>query len=410
MLGTVGVLATAGAPATVVAALGALAAAALAGAPSALAVTDCVTPLPAPVVVLGGQGSLESVIVDARGRLFYTDTTKKALMRLDRPGAAPTLVRGGIDAPGGLAFDADGTHLFVGQGDSLTGGLAGDLRPAGTLLRVDVDTGASTVFATGLRMANGLARTADGTLFASSDVGASLDRISADGAVTGDWARVFSGNGLAIDSGQTGLFVTQTVAPAAIVRVDLDKPAKVKTFYRASGADTTAGLDGMTIDPTDRLVVAANLSGEVWRVGTDAAACALARGLKNTSAVAYGHGSDGFSDGRLFAVGFDGRIVEVPAGRLPAATAPPDLADGPGPAARVAVSPASARVRSGRVRLALHVRVGGRAVRMTVTVAGRRVRTGRTVTVPVGPGVRRLRVHLTVAGRAYTRTIRLVRG
>jgi sugar lactone lactonase YvrE len=384
-------------------------AALLACAPAALAVPDCETPLPPATTVLDGQGSLESVIVDGRGRLFYTDTTAKALMRLDRPGATPVPVKGGIDALGGLAFDADGTHLFVGQGDSLVGGLTGNLQPAASLLRIDVDTGATTVFATGLRMANGLARAADGTLFASSDLGASLDRIGPDGTLTRDWASVFSGNGLAIDSAQTGLFVNQTLAPAAIARVDLDKPAKVTTFFRATGADVVAGLDGMTIDPSDRLVVAANLTGQVWRVGTDAAACALARGLTNTSAVAYGHGAEGFSEGRLFAVGFDGKVVEVPAGRLPAGTPPPGLVDGPAPAARISLAPASARVRGGRVRLAFHVRVGKRLVAARLRIGTRTVRTGRTVTLRVAPKARTLRVRFSVAGRAYTRTVTLRR-
>jgi gluconolactonase len=384
-------------------------AALLIGAPAALAVPDCETPLTPAGVILDGQGSLESVIVDGRGRLFYTDTTAKALMRLDRPGAAPVLVKGGIEAPGGLAFDADGTHLFVGQGDSLAGGLTGNLQPAASLLRVDVDTGATTVFATGLRMANGLARAADGTLFASSDLGTSLDRIGADGKLTRDWAGVLSGNGLAIDSAQTGLFVNQTFVPAAIIRVDLDKPAKVTTFFRATGADLTAGLDGMTIDGSDRLVVAANLTGEVWRVGTDAVACALARGLTNTSAVAYGHGTEGFSDGRLFAVGFDGRIVEIPAGRLPASVPPPALVDGPAPATRITLTPASARVRDGRVRVAFQVRVGKRLVATRLRIGTRTVRTGRTVALRVGAKARTLRVRFTVAGRAYTRTVTLRR-
>ncbi len=371
---------------------------------AAAAVPDCTSPLPAPQAVLAGQGTLESVIVDARGRLFYTDVTAGALMRLDRPGATPAVVKAGIDAPGGLAFDADGRHLFVGQGDSFAGGTQGLVDPVASLLRVDVDTGTSTVFATGLRMANGVVRAADGTLFASIDVGTSLDRIAPDGKVQRDWATVVSGNGLAIDRAQRALFVNQTFQPAAITRIPLDAPGSPTTFFRASGTDVAAGLDGMTIDPSDRLVVAANLAGEVWRVGTDGAACALGRGLTTTSAVAYGHGAEGFSEGRLFAVGFDGVVAEIPGGRLPVPATP----EAPPPPA-VTLLPRSATVRDGRVRVVLHVRVGRRYVRTTVGLAGRRYRTGRRVTVPVPPTVTALRATFRVAGGTYRRAIALRR-
>ncbi|XAY07226.1 hypothetical protein DSM112329_04107 [Paraconexibacter sp. AEG42_29] len=388
---------------------------ALVAAPSASAVPDCATPLPAVVPVLAGQGSLESVIVDGGGRLFYTDTTAKALMRLDEPGAAPVVVRAGIEAPGGLAFDADGRHLFVGQGDSLAGGLTGNLAPAASLLRVDVDSGQATVFATGLRMANGLVRAADGTLYASTDLGTSLDRIAPDGGLRRDWASVISGNGLAIDRAQRSLFVNQTFVPAQISRIDLADPRRVSTYFRAP-ADLAAGLDGMAIDPADRLVVAANLTGEVWRIDTDGTGCALGRGLVSTSAVAYGQGARGFSAGRLFAVGFDGKVVEVPGGRLAPQAAPPAAVPGPAVrpirAPRLTLQPAAARVRGGFVAFVPRLTRGGakgRRVAATLRIGGRTLRTGRPVRLRVGPGATRLTVRFTVAGDGYQRTIRLLR-
>jgi gluconolactonase len=381
---------------------GAVAALALTLPAAAQAVPDCTTPLPAPRAVLTGQGVLESVVVDARGRLFYTDGTAKALMRLDRPGATPAVVRGGIDAPGGLAFDGDGRHLFVGQGDGFAGGLQGNVDPVASLLRIDVDTGATTTFATGLRMANGLVRAADGTLFASTDVGATLDRIAPDGKVQRDWAAVLSGNGLAIDRAQRTLFVNQTFQPAAITRIPLEDPGSPAPFFTATGADVTAGLDGMTIDPADRLVSAANLAGEVWRIGTDGVACALGRGLRTTSAVAYGHGTEGFSEGRLFAVGFDGVIVEVPGGQLDVA---PVIAHAPA----VTLLPRSARVRDDVIRVVLHVRARSRYVRSTVRIAGRTVRTGRRVTLRVPAKATRLKATFGYAGERVDGTITLRR-
>lgn len=380
---------------------------ALATAPTASAVPDCATPQPGPLPVLSGQGTLESVVVDARGRLFYTDQTAAALMRLDRPGAPPVRVAA-VQAPGGLALDADGRHLFVGTGDSIQGGLLGNVAASAQLLRIDGDTGAVETFATGLRMANGVTRAADGTLFTSSDLGFGVERISPAGVVQPNWAAVFSGNGLAIDAAQRFLFVNQTFAPAAVVRVPLSDPSSPETYFRASGADLTAGLDGMTIDPQDRLIVAANLSGEVWRVGTDGAACALGRKLTNASAVAYGRGDTGFSEGRLFSVGFDGVVAELPAGRLAAVAAPTPKPPKATPA--ITLLPRSARVVGGRVRVVLHVRRGKHFVRATRVRAGRvPLRTGRRVTVRVSPSATLLVVTFRVGGKAYRRTVRLVR-
>ena len=59
-------------------------------------------------VLCSGCGLLESVIVDREGRLFFTSQTRRALLRLDAPDAAPVVVAFGIPAPGGLALAEDG--------------------------------------------------------------------------------------------------------------------------------------------------------------------------------------------------------------------------------------------------------------------------------------------------------------
>jgi len=358
--------------------------------------------------VLTGQGSLESVIVDARGRLFYTDTTARALRRIDAPGAPPKTILADLVAPGGLALDNQG-RVIVGSGDSLAGGALGNVAPAARLLRVGPDGGPAEVVADGLQMANGVVRARDGTLFASSDVGLGIDRVAPDGAVTLRWAIVASPNGLAIDRVGRYMFAAQTFVPAAIARIDLRDPSRVETYVSAP-ADFAAGLDGMTIDGEDRLYVTANVSGEVWRIGTDRSVCAVGTGLVNPSAVAFGEGTSGFSAGRLFAVGFDGTIAEVPGGSLPVTGAPaPALR-----AVRFEFFPRTARVRDGRVRVrprVFNVYADGsrrrRAVR--VAIAGRRIRTGRAITVRVGRRDRVLTARFTARGIRRTRTIRLLR-
>ena len=71
-----------------------------------------------------------------------------------------------------------------------------------------------------------------------------------------------------VDTTGTWLYVAQTFVPAAISRVELADPAQVEAWFTAPAADFAAGLDGLTRDAHDRLYVAANGGGEVWRVGT----------------------------------------------------------------------------------------------------------------------------------------------
>lgn len=279
----------------------AVAASALWAAPAA-AVPTC-PDAPTARVIADRQGSLEAVAVDDGGRIFYSATDSKAIMRIDAPEAAPVAVTGGIEAPGGLVFDDDGS-LVAAEGNSLLNGVLGNLVGLARLWRIDPDTGARTLVAEGLSMGNGLARGPDGAFYASDDMGLPLDRIRGSEVERG-WAIVLSANGLAVDPSGDWLYAAQTFAPAAIVRINLHDPREIHTWARPGLLDIAAGLDGMTIDAAGRLYVAANLAGEVWRVGADRSICALARGLDQPSAVAL-RGDD------AIVVGFGGQVVELP--------------------------------------------------------------------------------------------------
>jgi streptogramin lyase len=266
-------------------------------------------------VLCSELGVLESAIVDHRGRLFVTSQTwdgpiRGALLRLDRPDAEPVPIARRIPSPGGLAFDERG-RLLVGYGDSLPGGLVGNVVGRAGLLRVDPDTGETEPYVRGLSMANGVARAANGTLFASNDVGTHIDRIDPDRTVHRRWAKVASPNGLAVDPTGRYLYATQTFVPAAIKRIDIADPANVTSYAQPPPWARAALLDGLTIDAAGRLYVAANGAGQLWRVDTDGTICALARGLRFPSAVALGQGPNGFSAGNLYAVTFSGDVVAV---------------------------------------------------------------------------------------------------
>lgn len=364
----------------------------------AQAVPDCPGVAP-PRIVLEGQGVLESIIADRKGRLVYSDGTKKAFMRLDAAGVPPRVLTPDVEAPGGLALDADGA-LLAGYGDSIANGARGESDPQAGLLRIDPETGAKATYAAGLQMANGLARGRDGTLYASNDIGTSLDRVLPDRTVEVGWADVQSPNGLAVDSTGRFLFAAQTFRPAAIQRVDI--ATRRSTLYAQPPAeDIAAGLDGMTIDERDRLFVAANAAGEIWRVDTDRTICALARGQAQASAVNFGSaapGAPGFPATSLYFVTFGGVVGEIPGAR-PAAVTPATL---PRPRRlRVTVAPLAPKALR-RLRLRVRVRSasaagGTRYLRgATVRIGRRSARTdsaGRaSVPVYLRRGISRLRV------------------
>jgi sugar lactone lactonase YvrE len=270
---------------------------------------------PPPVRVLRRcLGVLESVIVDDRGRLFFTSQTrcghKGAILRMDSPDAEPEEVLGGIVSPGGLAWDDDG-WLIAGYGDSPHGGLIGNWIGLAGLLRVNPETGVCEPWVRGLGMANGVARAPDGAVYASNDIGTHLDRIDRDGNVERRWARVASANGLAVDAAGRFLYAAQTFVAARIARVDLHDPVSVTTYARAPAGACASMLDGLAIDATGRLFVAANGAGQVWRIDPDGTIQALARGLRCPSAVALGRGVRGFRADNVYAVTFAGDVVEV---------------------------------------------------------------------------------------------------
>ena len=123
-------------------------------------------------------------------------------------------------------------------------------------------------------MANGVTRGPGGLIFASSDFGTGIDLIQKR-QVQIAWATLVSPNGLITDSTGKYLFANQTFTAAAIQRIPIDDPAGIETYYSAGPADVAAGFDGLTRDGEDRLYVAANNAGQVWRVDGPGDACSL---------------------------------------------------------------------------------------------------------------------------------------
>jgi sugar lactone lactonase YvrE len=286
----------------------------LAAPAAAEAVPDCGR-APTQRVLASGLGLLESVIVDDRGHLFFTDSEHGQLLRMNRRGAEPKVVVEGIRAPGGLALMPDGS-LLVGYGDSLVTASRGTENPQAGLIRFDPSTGETSPYADGLTMANGVTRGPDGAVYASNDFGIGVDRVL-DGQIELAWAQLPSSNGLVVDSSGRHLYAAQTFVDAAIARIELTDPPTVSPYFQAPASDRAAGLDGLTRDQHNRLYVAANLGGAVWRVGPDRNACALAHMPPlGPSAVAFGTAPgksrpSGFGRRNLYVTTFQGELLQL---------------------------------------------------------------------------------------------------
>ena len=114
--------------------------------------------------------------------------------------------------------------LIVGFGDSLPGGLIGNLVGLAGLLLVDPDSGERGPGSPAWRWRTGSPAPPDGTIFASNDFGTHIDRVDPHGTVHRRWATVPSANGLAVDPGGRYLYAAQTFVPAAIKRVEIARP------------------------------------------------------------------------------------------------------------------------------------------------------------------------------------------
>lgn len=269
--------------------------------------------------LVDGRGILESVGVDNRGRLFFTDSTAGELLMLRRPGAEPKLILDGIDGPGGIVFRRDG-RLLVGFGDSIQQAADGTLNPEAGLLLVDPRARSAEVHTEGLQMANGVARGPGRAIYASNDVTGGVDRVR-NRKPQLNWANVSSANGMIADRARKTLFVNQTFQPSSITRVPFDDPTAAKVYFQADPIDFVGGLDGLTRDGRDRLYAAANGAGQVWRIDGPDSACALADRdpfPSGPSDLAFGRKRGKFGPRNLYVTTFGGELLELTGARGPA--------------------------------------------------------------------------------------------
>jgi hypothetical protein len=271
----------------------------------------------------------------------------------------------GISGTGGLAWEPDGSLILGFNGSTQNAFVDGT---DGGLMRVNPETGESAVLTRGMGQANGVVRGPDGAIYASNDFGHGIDRFE-DGKLEDDWSKVQTPNGLVIDTAGRFMYAAQTFRPASVARIDLRDPSKEDPLFEAAPADQAGGPDGMTRDDRDRLFLAVNGAGEVWRIDPDGEACRLASGIMNASALNWGGGAPGFPAENLYVVAFSGVLVEL----VNATDRPPPAG---APRLAVEVTPATAKRRT---TTGFRVRVTAAATALegaVVRLGNRRATTG----------------------------------
>lgn len=264
--------------------------------------------------VASGFGMLENLEFDGRGSMIVSEPSPigpGALRTVGPNGERGTLVSG-VESPGGLVRDGD--TLFFTTGNSLAAGLLG--MRTGTIDRIDLGTGARSVYASGLTMPNGLARSATGDLFTTRNLGggSGLTRIAVGGdesvgSVSSVRTDLGSANGIGIGGGN--MYVANTFDPETTVTVlDEQDPAGPSSRIRVDGIGPLTMSDDLTVADDGKVYLAQNLAGRVVRVDPESgSSCVIATGVPLTSSVAFG--GVGFDSEALYATSFDGTVRKM---------------------------------------------------------------------------------------------------
>ncbi|WP_180357060.1 SMP-30/gluconolactonase/LRE family protein [Streptomyces sp. TLI_146] len=268
-----------------------------------------------PVEVAHLSDWVESIAVDKRGRMFATAYFTGRVYRIDAPGSTPVPLTGNIGANGGIVVREDG-RLLVGTGNDVLHSLTGDALPLSKLLLVDPESGQVSTYASGLGGIDGVALAPDGTVYTTTLGGRSIGRVTPDGRVDPSWAQVRQPNGIAVSPDGTQVYVIQTTVAPGLYRIPADDPAHSRRWISAAPSDALAFPDGLTLDGRGRPLIATHTAGQIWRVEGESL-CAVESGLYLSTQITYGNGARGFSAGKLYRSGVNGRIYEVPAGAEP---------------------------------------------------------------------------------------------
>ncbi len=144
--------------------------------------------------------------------------------------------------------------------------------PDGKVYTVDPD-GEATFLADGIDSPNFVAIAQDGTALISDDIDTRVFRVTPGGEVSVVIENVPSPNGMAFSPDGTALYIASTfTAQGQLTRYDVgdDGMPIEATGQEILHLGVASTPDGIAVDEENRVYVAANLPGEIWRVDGDA--------------------------------------------------------------------------------------------------------------------------------------------
>ncbi|GED99955.1 hypothetical protein nbrc107696_04020 [Gordonia spumicola] len=223
--------------------------------------------IPAPVPVVSWA---ENIGYDRDGDLWVSRTLQNVIDRYDAHGRHVGAVR--VHAPGSVRLGPDG-RMYATSGDNPINMVPG-LPLTGRIVSFDPAERkpAVTTIARGLGMPNGLAITADGTMYVG-DSNLGVVKVRKNGTIDRAWTarapknlapnRVVNGTGMngVVVSGDTAYVAMTSSLSSRILRIPLSAPERVGV-----AADLTAPLPGSVDDLAlvgDRAIAAATATGQV---------------------------------------------------------------------------------------------------------------------------------------------------
>lgn len=291
------------------AAVGSMAAGMLLCAPTASAAPVC-APWSVSTVATG-YGMLENLAFGGDGSMYLSETSPVGPGTIQRltPDAVRSVAVPDVSSPGGLVVH-DRT-LYFATGNGTAAGLFGT--PDGTVDTVDLESGVRSTYARGLVMPNGLARSSDGDLFATRNLGASTGLTLVPSAAPHEPTVVRTdlgtANGIANDGDM--LYISNTFDPELRITVlDVRDPGGAARTIPVDGFGPVTASDDMTVGPDGRIYLAQNLASRILRIDpVDGSSCVIATGMPLTTSVRFG--GPGWDTASLFATSFDGTVRQV---------------------------------------------------------------------------------------------------
>jgi sugar lactone lactonase YvrE len=231
--------------------------------------------------LLTGQGWLENLNFDGHGGMTISALAQGKILRLTRHGLSTLAAN--VFAPGGQV--RLGHFLYFNTGDTVPP------MPNGTIERLDLRTGRTSVWASGLTMPNGLALLPDGDAVVSRDIGTgtglTLVPSHPPRAPRIEWARLDDTNGLFVDPTGKWLYTDRTLSSNGEVdRVSITHPQRVR---RVGLLGSGVAPDDLTVDQNGILYVAGFGSGKIYRLDPrTGASCPIASGLTQPTSARFG--------------------------------------------------------------------------------------------------------------------------